>query len=148
MRKGPLGTCGSHILSNTKSQRHSVFVSEFSLCETLDPIIFGPLIFRPSIRPVNKAVRKHSRSEPIDTPLHSEYTESMTYTTYCKSLHCTRKQRACEATAQFCCGYVYPVLTLAVYSLGFIAIHEVFQPSGKFPLLPTVEIRLSTVADS
>ena len=139
MRKGPLGTCGSHILSNTKSQRHSVFVSEFSLCETLDPIIFGPLIFRPSIRPVNKAVRKHSRSEPIDTPLHSEYTESMTYTNH------TKQQRACEATAQFCCDYVCPVLALAIYSFGFIAIHEVFQPSGKFPLLPTIEIRLSTV---
>ena len=57
----------------------------------------------------------------------------------------TRQQRACEATAQVFCDYVYPVLTLAVYSLGFFTIHEVFQPSGKFPSLPTVEIRLSTV---
>ena len=69
----------------------------------------------------------------------------MDYTEYCKSLHCTRKQRACEATAQFYCDYVCPVLTLALYSFIFFAVHEVFQPSGKFPLLPTIEIRLSTV---
>ena len=71
----------------------------------------------------------------------------MDYTTYCKELHCTRKQRACESTAQFFCSYVYPVLTLAVYSLGFFTIHEVFQPSGKFPLLPTVEVRLRTIVE-
>ena len=63
----------------------------------------------------------------------------MTYTNH------TRQQRVCEATAQVFCDYVYPVLTLALYSLIFFTVHEVFQPSGKFPLLPTVEIRLSTV---
>ena len=72
----------------------------------------------------------------------------MTYTKYCKSLHCTRKQRVCEATAQVCCDYVYPVLTLALYSLVFFTVHEVFQPSGRIPSLPTVEIRLSTVESS
>ena len=131
-----MGTCGSHILSNTKSQRHSVFVSAKLFCARF---------LGPQKSPKYCALRKHSRSEPIDTPLHSEYTESMTYTKYCKSLHCTRQQRACEATAQFFCDYVSPVLALALYSFCFFATHEVFQPSGKFPLLPTVEIRLSVV---
>ena len=69
----------------------------------------------------------------------------MDYTKYCKSLHCTKQQRVCEATAQVCCDYVYPLLTLAIYSLIFFTTHEVFQPSGKFPLLPTVEVRLRAI---
>ena len=55
----------------------------------------------------------------------------------------TRKQCACENCSQFFCDYVAPVLTLAVFSVGFFVIHEVIQPSGRTPWLPTLTVEMT-----
>ena len=45
-----------------------------------------------------------------------------------------------ETTSEVLCSYVLPVLTLAVYGIGIIAIHEVFYPSGRINTVPTLRL--------
>lgn len=80
-----------------------------------------------------------------NTPLHSPYTlcYSITMTNPVSVRPLTRKQCACEKCSQFFCDYVYPVLTLAVFSAGFFVVHEVLQPSGRVPWLPTLTIEMT-----
>ena len=80
-----------------------------------------------------------------EPPLHSPYTlcYSITMTNPVTVRPLTRKQCACEKCSHFFCDYVYPVLTLAVFSAGFFVTHEIFQPSGRVPWLPTLTIQMT-----
>lgn len=65
------------------------------------------------------------------------------YTRYCKAMHRTRAQCACENVTHAFCDFVAPVLALAVYGGMFFVIHEVMQPSGRTPWLPTLTVEMT-----
>lgn len=55
-------------------------------------------------------------------------------------------QSICEVSSQAYCEVLQPMLALMLYAFLFFVIHEVFRPSGKFPVVPTVEVRVKDIS--